>query len=231
MTEPVYWPGRYTDRHGSEDIVFESDGRDVIRTTIRGVLFESDSVADLGALSGEPPEQAFSFLDGGLCECLLEWEVPMPVEVRGSGVRPAVLHCSLRLGAPAGPGKGLDAETLTTTLRLDGHEYRNANGQDDFEDALHEVQRQLPRAARLKACVSCAWSDYHPVGHSLMGGLACFRDVKDLYRLVDGKHGPHGILTVWQSRTEFVQETWLCGEFEHRTGDRGYRGRFPARRF
>ncbi|WP_341846348.1 DUF6304 family protein [Streptomyces regalis] len=32
-------PGRYTDRHGSEEIVFESDGRDSIRTTIRGAAF------------------------------------------------------------------------------------------------------------------------------------------------------------------------------------------------
>ncbi|MDH6213389.1 DUF6304 family protein [Streptomyces pseudovenezuelae] len=230
MTKPAYWPVRYTDRHGAQDVVFESDGREVIRATIRGVLFEGDTMDDLGALSGEPPEQAFSFFDGALCSCLLEWEVPIPVEVRGSGVRPAVLHCALRLGAPAGPRKGLDAETLTTLLRLDGREYRNADDQDDFEDALHEVQRQLPRAARLKACVSCAWSDYHPVGHGLMGGLACFRDVKELYRQVDGKHGPHGIFAVWPSRTEFVQETWLCGEFEHRVADRGYRGPFPYRR-
>lgn len=230
MTEPVYWPGRYTDRHGPEDVVFETDGRDVIRTTIRGVVFEGDTMEDLGALSGEPPEQAFSFFDGGLCSCLLEWEVPIPVEVKGSGVRPAVLHCALRLGSPAGPGKGLDAETLTTRLHLDGYDYVNAADQDDFEDALAEVQRQLPRAARLKACVSCAWSDYSPFGHGLMGGLACFRDVKDRYRLVDGKKGPRGIFTIWDELTEFVQETWLCGEFEDRTGDWGYRGRFPHRR-
>ncbi|MGW3287141.1 DUF6304 family protein [Streptomyces sp. NPDC001002] len=230
MTELSYWPGRYTDRHGSEEVVFETDGRDVIRTTIRGVLFESDTMDDLGALSGEPPEQAFSFFDGALCSCLLEWEVPIPVEVRGGGIRPAVLYCALRIGSPStDPRKGLDSETLTTRLHLDGYDYRNADDRDGFEEALSEVQRRLPRAARLKACVSCAWSDYHPVGHSMMGGLACFRDAKDLYRQVDGKHGPHGILTIWQSRTEFVQETWLCEEFEHRTGDVGYRGRFPFR--
>ncbi|MFJ6081131.1 DUF6304 family protein [Streptomyces sp. NPDC092369] len=228
MTEPVYWPGRYTDRHGSEDVVFETDGRDVIRTTIRGVRFEGDTMDDLGALSGEPPERAFSFFDGGLCSCLLEWEVPVPVEVKGSGVRPAVLHCALRMGSPsADPRKGLDSETLTTRLHLDGYDYFNVAGQDDLEEALSEVQRQLPRAARLKACISCAWSDYSAGSHSLMGGLACFRDVKDRYRLVDGKKGPHGIFAIWPERTEFVQETWLCEEFEHRIGDRGYRGPFP----
>jgi len=224
-----FWPGRYTDRHGTEAVVFESDGRELIRTTIRGVRFEGDSMDDLGALGGEPPEAPFIFFDGGLCSCLLEWEVPMPVTVEGQGVRTAVLDCALRLGDPAGPGRGLDAETLTTTLRLDGREYRNREGQGDFESALHDIQRQLPAGVRLQACVACAWSDYNPAGNGLMAGLACFRDAKDRYRQVDGKHGPTGIFAVWQELTEFVQETWLCGEFDHRAGDTGYRGSFPSR--
>ncbi|MEV0740745.1 DUF6304 family protein [Streptomyces sp. NPDC050549] len=222
------WPGRYTDRHGGEDVVFESDGRESIRTTIRGVRFEGDSMDGLGTLDGEPPEFPFAFFDGALCSCLLEWEVPVPVTVGEQGVRTAVLHCALRLGAPAGPGRGLDAETLITTLRLDGHEYRNAEGHDDFEDALNELQRRLPPGVRLRSCVACAWSDYHPVGHGLMNDLACFRDARDVYRLVEGKYGPDNIFDAWGARTEFVQETWLCGEFEHRAGNTGYRGAFPA---
>ncbi|MFI0515183.1 hypothetical protein RKD19_001776 [Streptomyces canus] len=227
MTGLQRWPGRYTDRHGSEDVVFESDGRKLIRTTIRGVRFESDSMDDLGAVGGEPPERMFSFFDGGLCSCLLEWEVPVPVEVRGRGVRPGVLRCALRLGDPAGPGRGLDAETLTTTLLLDGHEFRNTEEQDDFERALQDIQRQLPRAARMKACIACAWSDYSPYGNGLMAGLACFRDIKDRYRRVEGKRGPGNIFDVWEDLTEYVQETWLCPEFEHRGTHEGYRGPFP----
>lgn len=227
MTALQRWPGRYTDRHGTEEVVFASDGRESIRTTIRGVVFEGYMMDDLGAVSGEPPEQMFAFFDGALCSCVLEWEVPIPVEVRGSGVRPGVLYCTLRLGDPAGPKRGLDAETLTTVLRFDGYEFRNRDGQDDFEDALHQVQRSLPRSARIRACVSCDWSDYHPVGHSLMGGLACFRDIKDRYLRVEGKVGPHNIFDVWDDHTEFVQETWLCEQFEHRRDGQGYRGSFP----
>jgi len=222
------WPGRYTDRHGAEEIVFESDGRELIRTTIRGVHFEGDSMDDLGALGGSPPDASFTFFDGALCSCLLEWEVPLSVAVEGQGVRTALLDCALRLGAPGGPGRGLDAETLTTVLRLDGHEYRNRDGHGDFEPALEDVQRRLPAGVRLRACIACAWSDYSPLGNGLMAGLACFRDVKDRYRRVDGKHGPTGIFDLWDEHTEFVQETWLCGEFEQRTGNAGYRGAFPA---
>ncbi|MGQ4429382.1 MULTISPECIES: DUF6304 family protein [unclassified Streptomyces] len=229
MSTGRFWPGRYTDRHGSEAVVFETDGRESIRTTIRGVRFEGDTMDDLGALGGDPPDAPFAFFDGALCSCLLEWEVPLPVTVGGQGVRAAVLDCALRLGDPAGPGRGLDAETLTTTLRLDGHAYRNAAGADTFEDALNEVQRQLPAGTRMRACVACAWSDYSPFGNGLMAGLACFRDAKDRYRQVDGKHGPTGIFAIWDQRTEFVQETWLCGEFAHRSSTHtGYRGPFPA---
>lgn len=232
MTALARWPGRYTDRHGSQELVFESDGRETIRTAIRGVPFEGDSMDDLGALGGEPPEAGFAFFDGALRSCLLEWEIPLPVDVEGvegHGIRAAVLHCALRLGDPAGPGRGLDEETLTTTLRLDGREYRNADGQDDFEDALHEIQRRLPPGTRLRACIACAWSDYSPLGHSLMTGLACFRDVKDAYLRVEGKQGPHGIFALWPEHTEFVQETWLCEEFAHRGSGSGYRGPFPYR--
>lgn len=140
-----------------------------------------------------------------------------------------MLHCALRLGGPAGPSRGLDEETLTTTLSLDGHEYRNDGGDGDFEDALNEIQRRLPGGVRLRACVACAWSDYHPVGHGLMSGLACFRDAKEIYRLVEGKYGPDNIFDAWDARTEFVQETWLCEQFEHRTTPAGYRGPFPYR--
>ncbi|MGX9884851.1 DUF6304 family protein [Streptomyces sp. NPDC002276] len=226
MSAVQRWPGRYTDRHGSEAVVFVHDGAGPIRTTIRGVPFEGDDMDDLGALGGEPPEKMFSFSHGGLCECLLEWEVPLPVEIEGQGVLTAVLHCALRLGS-AGPRGGLDEETLTTTLRLDGREYRN-DGDGYFEEALNELQRRLPDGTRLRACVACAWSDYHPVGHGLMGGLACFRGAKDIYRLVEGKYGPNNIGDAWEKLTEFVQETWLCGEFEQRPADAGYRGSFPS---
>ena len=225
MTAVQRWPGRYTDRHGSEDVVFESDGRELIRTTIRGVRFGGSDMDDLGALDGEPREASFAFHHGGLCSCVLEWALPLPVEQDG-GVRTGVLHCTLRLGDPR-PPRGLDAETLTVTLRLGDGEYRSGEHHSDFEGALSDIQRRLPERSRIRTCVACAWSDYSPAGGSLMAGLACFRDVKDRYRQVDGKHGPHGIFAVWDERTEFVQETWLCEQFERRGPNAGYRGSFP----
>ncbi|QNP69377.1 hypothetical protein IAG44_07960 [Streptomyces roseirectus] len=226
-----YWPGHYTDRHGREPVVFTSDGRARIRVTIRGVLFEGDSMDDLGALSGEPPARAFTFMDdGALCSCLLEWQEPLPVTVEGDGTRTGALHCALRMGDPRPAGGGIDAQALSVFLRLDGRDYPAEGVHHGIEDALHEIQLRLPAGTRVKACVACAWSDYSPAGSGLMGDLACFRDAKEAYRRVRGKHGPDGIFACWDRLTEFVQETWLCGEFEERTGSPGYRGAFPYTR-
>ncbi|GGX30807.1 DUF6304 family protein [Streptomyces lomondensis] len=223
MTGLQHWPGRYTDRHGSQEVVFESDGRELIRTTIRGVLFEGDSMDTLGAQAGEPPAAMFRLHDGDLRSCLLQWRLPLSVEFAGQGVREGMLHCALRLPDPAAP----DGQSLVLTLRLDGREYGSPDDCGDFEEGLYAIQRELPPGARLKACIACAWSDYNPVGHGLMAGLACFRDAKDRYRQVDGKQGPRGIFAIWKAHTELVQETWLCGRFEPRATHTGYRGSFP----
>ncbi|WP_416969901.1 DUF6304 family protein [Streptomyces sp. 4F14] len=224
-----YWPGYYTDRHGREAVTFVSDGRASIQTTIRGVLFEGDNMDDLGALSGEPPAEPFAFREGGLCDCLLEWAEPLPVVVRGEGTRAGTLHCALHLGDF--PGSELADQTFRAVLRLDGRDYPAGDDCDSYESALHEIQRNLPSGVRIKACVSCAWSDYPPGACALMGDLACFRDAKDAYRRVTGKQGPNGIFTCLEQRTEFVQETWVCEQFEDRVGDVGYRGAFPAPRW
>ncbi|WP_430378538.1 DUF6304 family protein [Streptomyces sp. B1-3] len=220
MTALQPWPGRYTDRHGTEEVVFETDGRESIRTTVRGVRFEGATMDALGAVSGDPPGSEFTCADGKLFACLLEWAQPVRVEVAGQGEQIATLHCALRLDDPT------DDKELTATLRLDGHEFRST--QADFEDALRELARSLPHPVRLKSCISCAWSDYHPCGHGIMSDLACFRGAKDRYLLVEGKSGPHNIFDVWDHRTGFVQETWLCEQFEHRGDHQGYRGSFPG---
>jgi hypothetical protein len=73
----------------------------------------------------------------------------------------------------------------------------------------------------LKACINCAFSDYSPCGHGLFGGLACFRDNKQAYLSVQTKRD---LFEIWSTMTEFVQETFLCSEFERRAPGAGYRG-------
>jgi hypothetical protein len=89
-----------------------------------------------------------------LCARLLEWEVPLPVEIEGQGRHRTVPRCESRLG-PAGPRGGPNEETPTTALCLDGRAYRN-DGDGDFEVTLTEFPRRPPDGTRLRARAVCA---------------------------------------------------------------------------
>ncbi|MEV8406835.1 DUF6304 family protein, partial [Streptomyces niveus] len=84
------WAGWYRDRRGAEPISIIADGRQV-RTHIRGVAYEG---ADFSVL--EPTEAG-----GVLSSCVLEWDIPMPVNAGGT-VQQATLSCR---GTPACPGR------------------------------------------------------------------------------------------------------------------------------
>jgi Family of unknown function (DUF6304) len=222
----VSWPGRYRDRHGSEQITIDNDGR-LLTTTIRGVHFAGQDFDCLEPECGSfGVDTSFSLSDGCLCACELEWDIPVPVVAAGVQID-GVLRCALVLGAPRpSPPGGIDTEELTIALHTANAVYGTGRPFGFFEFALDDIHRQLPAETYLKACITCAWSDYSPGGGGLFMGLACFRDVKDGYRAVRGKRD---IFALWSSRTGYVQETHLCPEYERRVGDVGYRGQFPSR--
>ncbi|MFF3995287.1 DUF6304 family protein [Streptomyces cyaneofuscatus] len=213
------WAGWYRDRGGSESVVLTTDGQQ-IRIRIRGVDFEGESFDDLAPVSGTPPESGmFALADGALTDCVLEWDLPLPVLVDGA-LRQATLGCLLSL-------RRVDPD-LYLTLHLDGAAYESARAESDFAAALTAIQRVLPDGIQLQTCIACAFSDYFPApGRGLSGGLACFRGAKDAYRGVEGEDA---VLDLWDRRTGFVQEIWSCQEFEvrpSRGAGTGHRGAFP----
>lgn len=220
----VSWSGWYRDRNGSEPITIDNDGR-LLTLRVRGVELAGadfdglEPVGD-GAVAGVP----FELSGGSLCSCVIEWEIPLQAVAAGAEVD-CVLHCRLVLGDAAGPAGGVDAEELTVALHAAGSVYATGRSHGFFETALEDVHRLLPADSYVKACIACAWSDYSPGGQPLFGGLACFRGVKDAYRGVKTKRD---IFAIWSDRTAFVQETYLCDEFERRGSDAGYRGSFPS---
>jgi hypothetical protein len=109
---------------------------------------------------------------------------------------------------------------LRLRLHIKEHEYLSSGKTGWFEDELLDLARQLPAGTYLKACINCAFSDYSPYGHGLFGGLACFRNSKQEYRQVKSKGD---LFQIWEKNAGFVQETYLCPEFERRTRA-GYRG-------
>lgn len=219
MSEVLY-PGMYRDAVGAEDITFHNDGT-TLRVRIRGMDFAGEDFDGLEPVEDASKAEAagFRLSLNSLCACELSCELPLPVATPDA-TEPGVLRMRLVLGAPT-QGSALDQEVLELELRFRDQVLRSSGASGWFEDELLDLQRQLPPGTYLRACITCAFSDYSPYGHGLWGGLACFRGNKDGYRAV---HDKGGLFQIWNTLTDFVQETYLCPEFERRKPGTGYRG-------
>ena len=216
----VYYPARYTDRVGKEASSIANDGA-TLSMVVRGVVFEGSDFDSLEPVGETDPARLASFTlqQGSLCSCVIEADIPIPIATPG-GTEDGILTARLELGNPASNG-GLDREHLTLELRFGGRAFRSSGRSGWFEDEMLDVQNQLPPGTHLRACITCAYSDYSPVGHGLFGSLACFRDNKSEYLAVRSKAD---LFRIWGTMTGFVQETYLCPEFERRQPGTGYRG-------
>lgn len=208
------YPAIYRDAHGTERTDIVNDGA-TLSMRLRGEVFTGESFDDF-----EPAGEGsgFQLNKGFLCSCEIECSIPMEIVANG-GSQEGTLKANLKLGAPAANG-GLDEELLVLRLTIGEQTYQSSGGSGWFEDELLELQRKLP-GAYMRACIGCAFSDYSPLGRGLFGGLACFRDSKDLYRRVNSKQA---LFDAWDTMSEFVQETHVCGQFERRKPGTGYRG-------
>jgi hypothetical protein len=204
----------YSDRHGVETTTMHNDGA-TLALTLPGVLFSGPDFDSLAPDSRSEPLvlENFSLANGSLCECVIECEIPLPV-VADSATNSALLVAQLRLGSQAANG-GLDDERLLLSLRVNEEVYRSTGKSGWFEDELLDLQRVLPAGAYMKACINCGLSDYSPGGHGLFGGMLCFRDFKEQYRKVRDKSDLFKLMGA-VGKPLFVQETFLCPQFEKR---------------
>lgn len=212
------YPATYSDAHGSETTTIDNDG-ETLRLTLRNVDFVGRDFDSLEP-NGATPEQlrVFTLNHGSLCSCRIEFRIPVPIHDRGS-LLGGVLSVTLVLGDPAANG-GLGGEQLRLVLEYGGQQIAGTGTSGWFEDELLEIQRQLPEGVFIKACINCMYSDYSPYGHGLFGGMMCFRNRKAEYLKVTTKQ------QFWSlgRQDRFVQETYLCPEFERRIPGTGYRG-------
>ncbi len=216
----LHFPARYADRFGHEATSIANDGA-TLSMVVRGVVFAGSDFDGLEPAAGTDPARLTSFAlqQGSLCSCVIEADIPIPV-AGPAGTEEGVLTARLELGDPA-PNGGLDRKHLTLVLRVGDGSFASSGRSGWFEDEMLEVQGQLPPGTHMRVCINCAYSDYSPVGHGLFGGLACFRDNKAGYRAVRSKAD---LFRVWGTMTGFVQETYLCPEFDRRQPGTGYRG-------
>jgi hypothetical protein len=216
----IAWPAVYRDASGEVRSSLLNDGEH-LSLTLRGIEFHGASLDDWAPVEVDDPERLRSFTlhRGALCSYTLTMAIPVPV-LAGGVEKPGILEATLTLGGPAPSGR-LDRENLKLAMDLDGRRISSMGLTGWFEDELLDLQDKLPEGTHLKACITCAWSDYSPAGMGLFGGLACFRGNKEGYRKVDSKED---LLAIWKTLTRFVQETYLCPEYEQRRPGTGYRG-------
>lgn len=211
------YPGRYQDALGEEQIVFENDF-ETLRVEIRGVTYAGYSFeslkplfTDLRASGGGEP----------LCDCALECDMPLSI-VSGVGVEDGLLRIWLKLDPPRETySLGEPGFTLRLCLTVAGQEYCSAAAPVTLETAFNEIERALPDGVTFMSCFTCAFSDYSPYGHGILGHLACFRDNRAAYLQVRDKDD---LFAIWDTHTEMVQDTYLCPEYKRRKPGTGYRG-------
>jgi hypothetical protein len=214
------YAARYEDRSGLELTSITNDGKR-LSLRLRGVEFQGQ---DFDGLEPEGPLDparlaSFTLNHGELCACVIEAEIPIPIATPGGEVE-GMLRVHLELGGPA-PNGGIDREVLELALRIGERCLASSGTSGLFEDELLDIQKQLPPDVYMRACINCAFSDYNPAGQGLFGCLACFRDNKRAYLAVRDKQE---LFRIWDTMTEWVQETYLCPEFARRAPGTGYRG-------
>lgn len=214
------YPALFEDVRGAESTILHNDGSE-LRMVVRGVAFVGQDF-DAFSPEAEDMERArglFTLRSEDLFAYRLQWTMPLGMEWRGERYA-AALAAALTLGWPTANG-GVGGETLVLELRARSGVVRSSGRSGWFEDELLELRSRLGEEDVMRACFSCAFSDYNPVGHGLFGGLACFRGVKEAYARVQDKRG---IFDLWSRRTEYVQETHVCEEHRPRAPGTGYRG-------
>ena len=211
---------RYRDKNGDVATQISNDGK-ILSVVVRDVEFCGSDFDSLEPIDGTDATRLSSFTlqHGCLCSCTIDADMPLGVVV-DEDTNNGLLSIHLELGEPQSNGR-LGREIVRLELKLGKTVYCSRGNSGWFEDELLDIQRQLPKGTYLKSCVSCAFSDSSPYGHGLFGGLACFRENKAEYLSVKNKRD---LFRVWDTMTEFVQETYLCREFQRRVPGTGYRG-------
>src|SRR6266511_1057072 len=216
MSEVMNYPATYKDRFCEEKTVIQNDGK-TLRMFLRGVMFTGSMFDDFEpSITEKAKLTSFSMNAGALCSYQLDCQIPISVVMLDKPIE-GILQAHIEVGDPA-PNGGVNLELVQLALTVADDSFTSSGTHGWFDDELLEIEASLPEGIFLKCCHTCAFSDYHPVGSGTFGGLACFRDHKQAYLALKGKAA---LMHFFNNRTEYVQETYLCPEFEKRVPGTG----------
>jgi len=206
----------YKDKFGEEKTEIFSDGS-ILHVTLRGIKFEG---SDFEGFKGEVDKSKFDyemFQDdfGELTNFIMEVVFPIKIEYENKIITEEIKF-TIEVGKEL-EIKELDSIVNKIELNTSFGNFISTKKVEWFEDAIIAIQNMLPEKMQIKTCLSCKYSNYHPVGNGMFGSLYCFKKIKKQLRTISNKDD---LIRLWtdeavENKEIFnVQEIFDCSEHQ-----------------
>lgn len=211
----LYYQGYYCHQDIKCAIVIANDGK-ALSFELFGCDFYGDELAYMKSNNPDVPDLLPKNHDGCLCDCRFIYKVPQII-MHDNQEFAIIFNIEHHLGKPA-PNGGLDDETVVMGIYFKGSYHKACGGW--YEDVLLDLKQQLGQDVFFKNCFGCLYSDYSIFGQSAFGSLMCFYGQKECYLLAKDKKDYMALY----DNALYVQETFICDDFQMRDRQVGYRG-------
>lgn len=200
------YPTTFEDKFGKESTTCHSDGSS-LQITLRGVVFEAPAfnLFELNERDKSSYIEKFELSDN----CIRGvFKVQIPLKVL-NGKHHEKTSLSLTFNHHT-------ADTTEASLSYNNEVYSTSKPQVDVEQALMDIQARLPKTCKIKSCISCRYSSYHPIGNNDFGSLVCLEPLKEQLHQVQDKSSLMQLMDQASGELQFksVQETYCCPNFD-----------------
>lgn len=210
------YPIKYSDKFGTEEGEIHSDGSSMY-LTLRGIQFEG---SDFEGLEGEVDESKFQYQlykdgSGDLFNFRMEIQFHISLQHENKVIS-APMKFEIEVGEEL-EFDGLESIVTTVELATSFGKFQSNKKVEWFEEAIIEIQNKLPNNTRIKSCLNCKYSNYHPVGNGMYGSLYCFKKLKSKVSDIQNKDDLMDLWTpeaVKKNDIFNVQETFDCSEHQ-----------------
>ena len=204
----------YKDRFGEINSTIFTDGSRM-QLVLRDIKFNG---ADFDMLHGKLDESKFDYYkykDGSADLTNFSMNVYIPVYIIHENI---LLQETIKFYIQVGDFIDNTSETINTVECIASFGTFTLNKKIDyFENSLIDLQNLFPVDYKIKTCLSCKFSNYHPVGNGTFGGMYCFRNLKEEVLLVNDKSDLMNLWSEENFKNEIifnVQETYDCPQHE-----------------
>lgn len=154
----------YQDSLGKEDTICYSDGYN-LEINIRGINFTSSSF-NMMEVENEKDCHLFDIDKNRELKGVFNIKIPLYIYDENNVLTEALLDLTFdyRLN-----------NDISFILTYKENTYSTDRIYDDVESVLMSIQKLLPDNCKLKCCMACRYSTYHPVGNNDFGTLICLK--------------------------------------------------------